>query len=236
MLSGDECVPVSRCGCSHLGFYHKVEEIFHPSEREECECQAGGLVVCKEIHPRNKSSCQEVDGELRCSAASCVVTGDRSFLSFDGSAFEIPAPCSYILAESCADEDGAQHFVVKMKKDVRRKRKVSGIGAVSVEVYGLSLTLERGKEGTVTVRWHLVVAKLVPRPQLCHDPSFAMTPALPSGNRGGRIPTWLCFAFALFLVDVKVDGFGIIFGTMEDGPLLGPDWGSTSFWVQIRSK
>uniref|UniRef100_G1NMD3 VWFD domain-containing protein n=1 Tax=Meleagris gallopavo TaxID=9103 RepID=G1NMD3_MELGA len=170
VFSGDECVPMARCGCFHHGFYYKVEEIFHPSELEECSCQAGGVVVCKEIPPRNISNCQEVDGELRCSATSCVVTGDRSYLSFDGTAFDVPGACSYILTESCADGDDVEHFVVKIKKDSRQKRKVSGIEAVSVEVYGFTLTLERGKDGTVTVRWHLVVTDfgLVVRYDLRH--------------------------------------------------------------------
>uniref|UniRef100_A0A8C9FQ34 VWFD domain-containing protein n=1 Tax=Pavo cristatus TaxID=9049 RepID=A0A8C9FQ34_PAVCR len=151
VFSGDECVPMARCGCLHHGFYYKVEEIFYPTDLEECECQAGGMVVCHEISSPN---CRVVNGELRCptnTSGSCVVTGDRSYLSFDGKAFDIPGACSYILTESCTDGDDAQHFVVKIKKNPRQKKKVSGIEALSVEVYGLSLTLEQGKIGTVVV-------------------------------------------------------------------------------------
>uniref|UniRef100_A0A8C3KY79 VWFD domain-containing protein n=1 Tax=Chrysolophus pictus TaxID=9089 RepID=A0A8C3KY79_CHRPC len=149
VFSGDECVPMARCGCLHHGFYYKVEEIFRPDELEECECQAGGVVVCKEIPPE-KNQCQ--DGQLQCSTTSCVVTGDRSYLSFDGTAFDIPGACSYILTESCTDDDNAEHFVVKIKKDSRQKRKVSGIEEVTVEVYGLTLTLERGKVNSISHR------------------------------------------------------------------------------------
>ncbi|OXB60171.1 UNVERIFIED_CONTAM: hypothetical protein H355_001677, partial [Colinus virginianus] len=151
VFSGDECVPVALCGCFHHGFYSKAGETFHPSKREECECQAGGVVVCQEIPPHNES-CQMVNGELRCSPSAlgtCVVTGDRSYLSYDGTAFEVQGSCSYILTESCSNDDDVRHFVVKMKKDPRRKKKVSGIEMLSVEVYGLSLTLERGKTGVV---------------------------------------------------------------------------------------
>ncbi|OXB53276.1 hypothetical protein ASZ78_008465, partial [Callipepla squamata] len=153
VFSGDECVPMALCGCFHHGFYSKAGEIFHPNKREECECQAGGVVVCQEISPHNES-CQMVNGERRCSSSTlgtCVVTGDRSYLSYDGTAFEVQGSCSYILTESCSNDDDVRHFVVKIKKDPRRKKKVSGIEMLSVEVYGLSLTLERGKTGVVMV-------------------------------------------------------------------------------------
>ncbi|XP_072216939.1 IgGFc-binding protein-like [Excalfactoria chinensis] len=156
VFSGDECIPMGRCGCFYHGSYYKVEEIFHPTQTEECECQAGGVVVCHENH--DVPNCSVVNGDpnggLQCPTSalgSCVVTGDRSYLSFDGTAFDIPGSCSYILTESCDDDDDVEHFVVKIKKDSRQKKKVSGIEALSVEVYGLTLTLERGKRGTVTV-------------------------------------------------------------------------------------
>ncbi|NXC37854.1 FCGBP protein, partial [Penelope pileata] len=150
--SGDECVPMARCGCLHQGFYYKTGEIFHPTKLEECECQAGGTVICEAVP--DDGVCQVVDGDLQCPTATlrtCVATGDRSYMSFDGAAFHVPGACSYILTKSCADDDGIQPFVVKIKKDSRQKAKVSGIEALSVEVYGLTLTLARGKMGTVMV-------------------------------------------------------------------------------------
>ncbi|NXL91185.1 FCGBP protein, partial [Alectura lathami] len=153
VFSGDECVPMARCGCLYRDFYYKLEEVFHPSKQEKCQCQAGGTVTCEEIPYQNETECQIVNGVFQCPSATlgtCVVTGDHSYLSFDGTAFDIPGTCSYILTETCAD-DNIEPFVVKIKKGSREKMKVSGVETLSVEVYGLTLTLARGKKGTVMV-------------------------------------------------------------------------------------
>ncbi|NXK01259.1 FCGBP protein, partial [Corythaixoides concolor] len=160
VLSGDECVPVSRCGCVHQGFYYKAEETFFPTKQEKCQCQAGGTVGCQKISCPAGNEGKVVDGDLQCPAATlgvCVATGDRNYISFDGMAFNISGTCSYVLTETCAG-DNVEPFVVKIEKDARRKRKVSGIQALSVEVYGLTLTLTRGNRGAVmmdSISYHL---------------------------------------------------------------------------------
>ncbi|NXP53810.1 FCGBP protein, partial [Heliornis fulica] len=152
-LSGDECVTMSRCGCHHQGFYYKVEETFFPTKLEECRCEAGGAVSCRKVSCPGGSEGEEVDGVFQCppdSLRSCVATGDRNYLSFDGMAFNISGTCSYILTETCGG-DRVKSFVVKIEKNPRKKRKVSHIQVVSVEVYGFTLTLRRGRRGSVMV-------------------------------------------------------------------------------------
>ncbi|KAF1482670.1 IgGFc-binding protein, partial [Eudyptula minor novaehollandiae] len=153
VFSGDECVPMSRCGCIYQDFYYKLEETFFPTKQEKCQCQAGGAVVCQKISCPRGSEGKVIDGVFQCLSAtpgSCVATGDSNYMSFDGLAFNITGTCSYILTETCAG-DNVKPFVVEIKKDARQKRKVSGIHALSVEVYGLTLTLTRGKRGAVMV-------------------------------------------------------------------------------------
>ncbi|KAF1522257.1 IgGFc-binding protein, partial [Eudyptes sclateri] len=153
VFSGDECVPMSRCGCLYQDFYYKLEETFFPTKQEKCQCQAGGTVVCQKMSCPGGSEGKVIDGVFQCLSAtpgSCVATGDSNYMSFDGLAFNITGTCSYILTETCAG-DNVEPFVVKIKKDARQKRKVSGIHALSVEVYGLTLTLTRGKRGAVMV-------------------------------------------------------------------------------------
>ncbi|NWY54385.1 FCGBP protein, partial [Chionis minor] len=152
-LSGDQCVPVSQCGCLHQDFYYKVEETFLPKKQEKCQCQAGGVVECQEVSCPAGSEGRVIDGVFQCSSATpgaCVATGDRNYMSFDGLAFNISGTCSYILTETCAGDNVAP-FVVKIQKEAREKRKVSGIQALSIEVHGLTLTLRRGKRGEVMV-------------------------------------------------------------------------------------
>ncbi|XP_075594390.1 IgGFc-binding protein-like [Balearica regulorum gibbericeps] len=153
VLSGDECVPISRCGCLHQDFYYKAEEIFFPTKQEKCQCKAGGIVECQKVSCPGGSEGKEIDGVFQCPPATlgvCVATGDRNYFSFDGVAFNISGTCSYVLTETCAS-DSVKPFVVKIEKTARQKRKVSGIQALSVEVYGFTLTLRRGKRGTVMV-------------------------------------------------------------------------------------
>ncbi|KAI6059426.1 IgGFc-binding protein [Aix galericulata] len=153
-FSGDECVPMAQCGCLYQDFYYKLGETFHPTKQEKCQCQDNGSVLCEEVPDTDETPCKVVDSVTQCQSdalGTCVVTGDRSYVSFDGLAFEIPGACSYILTETCASDDSIQSFVVKIEKDSRQKRKVSTIQALSVEVYGLTLTMARGKTGTVMV-------------------------------------------------------------------------------------
>ncbi|XP_055560840.1 IgGFc-binding protein, partial [Falco cherrug] len=153
VFSGDECIPISQCGCLHRGFYYKVEETFFPTKQEKCHCRVGGTVECEEVSCPGGAEGKVVDGVLQCPSAElgvCVATGDHNYLSFDGVAFNISGTCSYILTETCGADD-IEPFVVKIKKDARQKRKVSGIQALSLEVYGLTLTLTKGKTGAVMV-------------------------------------------------------------------------------------
>ncbi|NXX13323.1 FCGBP protein, partial [Podargus strigoides] len=153
VLSGDECVHVSQCGCLHQGYYYKVEEIFYPTKQEECGCQAGGTVNCQKVSCPGDSEGKVIDGVFQCPPATlgtCTVTGDRHYITFDGMDVVISGSCSYVLTETCSG-DNIKPFVVKIKKEAREKRKVSGIQTLSVEVYGLTLTLTRGKRAIVTV-------------------------------------------------------------------------------------
>ncbi|NXV81132.1 FCGBP protein, partial [Atlantisia rogersi] len=156
--SGDECVPMSQCGCLQQGFYYKVEETFYPTKVEKCQCKAGGTVECQNISCPGGTEGKEIDGVFQCpppTLGTCVATGDRSYMSFDGTAFNISGTCSYILTETCGG-DSVKPFVVKIEKNPRQKKKVSGIQALAVEVHGFTLTLRRGKRGTVnSISHHL---------------------------------------------------------------------------------
>ncbi|NXO00458.1 FCGBP protein, partial [Rhinopomastus cyanomelas] len=156
VLSGDQCVDASQCGCDHQDFYYKVQEVFYPSKQEKCQCQGPGSVSCQKLSCPEGSEGKMIDGAFQCSAAgpgTCEATGDRSYRSFDGAAFNITGTCSYILAETCGGEGGGNvtPFVVKIKKEPRQKKKVSSIQEVTVEVYGLTLTLMQGKRGDILV-------------------------------------------------------------------------------------
>ncbi|NWI07999.1 FCGBP protein, partial [Tichodroma muraria] len=153
VLSGDECVPVSRCGCSHRGVYYKEGETFHRAEQETCRCLSGGTVECHNTSCPDGGPGKVTDGVFRCPSrvsGTCVATGDRAYVTFDGMAFNVTGTCSYVLTRTCTG-DNVTSFVVTIQKEARQKGKVSGIQALSVEVYGVTLTLRQGKGADVMV-------------------------------------------------------------------------------------
>uniref|UniRef100_A0A8C5IVV4 VWFD domain-containing protein n=1 Tax=Junco hyemalis TaxID=40217 RepID=A0A8C5IVV4_JUNHY len=147
MLSGDECVPMSHCGCSHHGVYYKEGETFYPTEQEMCQCLSGGTVECQNTSRpdggHGKVISDVVQSPLQLSS-TCVATGDHTYVTFDGMAFNITGTCSYILTQTCTS-DNVRSFMVTIQKEARQKGKVSGIQVLSVEVYGVTLTLKQGK-------------------------------------------------------------------------------------------
>uniref|UniRef100_A0A8C5F079 VWFD domain-containing protein n=1 Tax=Gopherus evgoodei TaxID=1825980 RepID=A0A8C5F079_9SAUR len=152
VLSGDECVPISQCGCVYLGFYYKAGEIFHPTCQEQCVCQASGDVLCKGLSCRPNEECKLVNGIRKCQpvgSATCSAAGDPHYLSFDGVAFDFQGTCTYILAKSCTNTGNLTSFAVKVENKPWGNGKVSVTKLVSVEVYGLTLTLQQNRKGLV---------------------------------------------------------------------------------------
>uniref|UniRef100_A0A672TGZ4 VWFD domain-containing protein n=1 Tax=Strigops habroptila TaxID=2489341 RepID=A0A672TGZ4_STRHB len=151
VLSGDECVPMSQCGCHHQDFYYKVNETFYPSMQEKCLCQPGGNVDCQKTSCPGDGEGEVIDGVFQCPSTApgtCVATGDRNYMSFDGVAFNISGTCSYVLTETCSG-DNLNPFVVKIQKDARQKKKVSSIQTLTIEVHGLTLTLMQGRRSVM---------------------------------------------------------------------------------------
>uniref|UniRef100_A0A8U8BMI3 Uncharacterized protein n=1 Tax=Geospiza parvula TaxID=87175 RepID=A0A8U8BMI3_GEOPR len=134
MLSGDECVPMSHCGCSHHGVYYREGETFYPTAQEMCQCLSGGTVECQ------NTSCPDgghgnvisdvIQSPLQLSS-TCVATGDHTYVTFDGLAFNITGTCSYILTQTCTSDNVTQ-FMVTIQKEARQKGKVSGIQALTL--------------------------------------------------------------------------------------------------------
>uniref|UniRef100_A0A8C5U0J2 VWFD domain-containing protein n=1 Tax=Malurus cyaneus samueli TaxID=2593467 RepID=A0A8C5U0J2_9PASS len=147
MFSGDECVPMSHCGCSYHGVYYKQGETFYPTEQERCQCLSGGTMECQNTSCPDSGPGKVINGVLQCPSqisSTCVATGDRTYVTFDGMAYNVTGTCSYILTQTCTD-DKMTSFIVTIQKEVRQKGKVSGIQALSVKVYGVTLTLRKGK-------------------------------------------------------------------------------------------
>ncbi|XP_075763599.1 IgGFc-binding protein-like isoform X2 [Pelodiscus sinensis] len=156
VLSGDRCVPVSQCGCLHRGLYYQVGETFHPSGscEEQCICQAGGEVVCKAFTCGTGEQCGVVDGVRKChpfGSATCSASGHPHYLSFDGVPFDFQGTCTYILAKTCTDSSNLTPFTIRIEKESWGSGNVSVAKQVSIQVYGITLTLLQNRQGLIMV-------------------------------------------------------------------------------------
>lgn len=156
-LSGNHCITLSQCGCLHKGLYYQAGEIFYPeaSCKKQCECRPGGDVRCQEHTCRAGEDCLTVDGIRRCyplRSASCLATGLSHYLSFDGLSFDFQGTCTYTLVKTCTLTGKLMPFVVTLEKEITGHGKVSVAKTVSVEVYGIVLTLLPHSWGSIRVR------------------------------------------------------------------------------------
>ncbi|KYO24640.1 hypothetical protein Y1Q_0021924 [Alligator mississippiensis] len=155
-LSGNHCITLSQCGCLHKGLYYQAGEIFYPeaSCKKQCECRPGGDVRCQEHTCRAGEDCLTVDGIRRCyplRSASCLATGLSHYLSFDGLSFDFQGTCTYTLVKTCTLTGKLMPFVVTLEKEITGHGKVSVAKTVSVEVYGIVLTLLPHSWGSIRV-------------------------------------------------------------------------------------
>ncbi|RMB97554.1 hypothetical protein DUI87_25918 [Hirundo rustica rustica] len=128
MLSGDECVPTSYCGCSHHGVYYKEGESSYPTEQEMCQCLSGGTVRHQNTSCPDGGPGKVISGVFQCPlqvSSTCVATGDRTYVTFDGVAFNITDTCSYILTQTCTG-DNVTSFIVTIQKRHSRRGKSLG--------------------------------------------------------------------------------------------------------------
>ncbi|XP_077193119.1 IgGFc-binding protein [Paroedura picta] len=154
VLSGDQCVPLSQCGCNHQGHYYPVGETFYPTCQERCECQAGGTVTCRAFSCGPYEECRLSDGIRKChpiGSATCSASGDPHYISFDGFRFDFQGTCTYTLVEASKTNSTLTPFTINVENAAWGNGKVSVTKMVSVEVYNFTLVLMQNKKGQVKV-------------------------------------------------------------------------------------
>ncbi|XP_015265735.1 PREDICTED: IgGFc-binding protein-like [Gekko japonicus] len=152
--SGDQCVPISQCGCHHGGHYYLAGETFYPTCQERCVCQAGGTVKCQTFSCGPYEECKLLDGVRKChpiGSATCSASGDPHYTSFDGSRFDFQGTCTYTLAKAIQASSTLIPFTINVENTAWGNGKVSVTKMVSVEVYNTTLTLLQNVKGQVKV-------------------------------------------------------------------------------------
>ncbi|RMC09518.1 hypothetical protein DUI87_13670 [Hirundo rustica rustica] len=150
VLSGGQCVPVSRCGCTRDGRYYRPGEEFWGDNtcRSRCRCDMElGMVVCEDSGCKPGEVCTVVKGVQRCVANSrsiCVATGDPHYTTFDGRRYDFMGTCVYLLAGLCSTDSTLILFAVTVENNHRGSHLVSFTKVVTMEVYNMTLSLSQG--------------------------------------------------------------------------------------------
>ncbi|XP_063168368.1 IgGFc-binding protein-like [Candoia aspera] len=159
VLSGDQCVPISQCGCVHQGLYYKTGESFYVNGfcKEQCICHVGGIMDCHHSSCGHHEACRVVDGIQKChslapkKSGTCHVAGDPHYITFDGSTFDLQSNCTYTLARSCTHHDSVPSFSVNVQNERRSRGKISVTKVVSITAYQNTISILREKRGIILV-------------------------------------------------------------------------------------
>ncbi|KAJ7304151.1 hypothetical protein JRQ81_011680, partial [Phrynocephalus forsythii] len=157
VLSGDRCIPMDQCGCVYQERYYSAGQIFYPNHKcnVECTCHAGGSVTCQELSCGLHEVCKVVDGIQKChpvGLATCSASGDPHYITFDGVHFNFQGNCTYILAEMASTQrKNLVPFTIVEENEAWGSGKVSVTRMVSVEVYGIKITLLQNKRSVAKI-------------------------------------------------------------------------------------
>lgn len=157
LLSGDQCVPPTSCGCFHEGRYRQSGEQFWFGEQCEFHCLCdgmSGIVHCNSSSCQQQEICRAIEGEYGCHSrpsATCSAAGDPHYTSFDGHRFDFQGTCLYTLATVCNDTLGLPYFQVTAQNEAWNGRSVSITVEVYVHVSGHLVHISRNMYGTAKV-------------------------------------------------------------------------------------
>ncbi|XP_016520669.1 alpha-tectorin-like, partial [Poecilia formosa] len=155
VLSGNQCVPPTSCGCFHDGRYRQAGEQFWDGEECQSFCTCNGVTGVVQCSPSKcgpQESCSVVDGEFGCHPnphGTCSASGDPHYLTFDGKAYDFQGTCRYVLATVCNDTVDLHQFSVKAKNEPWFGLPVSITAEVYVDILGYEVRMSRGNRGTV---------------------------------------------------------------------------------------
>uniref|UniRef100_UPI0037E8B019 zonadhesin, like n=1 Tax=Semicossyphus pulcher TaxID=241346 RepID=UPI0037E8B019 len=153
VLSDNNCVPLDKCGCLDSdGEYHDVGDSWLTDKcAEQCSCQKGGNIVCKD-HSCNSNSVCGLDnlGELQCKPTKfnrCSVSGDPHYRTFDGFTHHFQGPYTYVLAQGHNVENASLEPLQVRGKNIRRggNRRVSLLDQMYISVYGVDVRFQQKK-------------------------------------------------------------------------------------------
>ncbi|XP_074819307.1 zonadhesin-like [Natator depressus] len=150
VLSGDTCVPESRCGCvDGNNHYHQLGESWftHHACTERCTCNSNNNITCTAWACGELEKCSVQDGELGCYSpgrASCQVAGDPHYFTFDQVMHTFLGTCTYTLVQVC-NSSSVVPVTISGKNEDRGQRGATYLKEVYIDIYGNRITLQKNK-------------------------------------------------------------------------------------------
>ncbi|XP_077455262.1 IgGFc-binding protein-like [Stigmatopora argus] len=157
VLSGERCIPLSRCGCQHQGKYYPADITFWADKTCTTKCQChNSKTKCKSVSCKKSEHCALKGGIRDCypvSYATCQATGDPHYRSFDNRRFDFQGTCTYVLAQHKEDskQDLLPFQVLVQNENRGRNTRVSYTKSVSLMVLGYTVSMSRVKQGKILV-------------------------------------------------------------------------------------
>nr|XP_033779282.1 zonadhesin-like [Geotrypetes seraphini] len=155
VLSGGHCVFKNQCGCTYNGSYYQPGDVFYgPDCSQKCECKQSNQTVCQSWACSQEETCGQLNGVYGCQPtdwASCYVSGDPHYMSFDGRLLSFMGTCTYTLARACRDFKGPP-FSVEGKNEDRGQEGASYLRKVYVTVDNITITLMKSRRTLIDGR------------------------------------------------------------------------------------
>ncbi|XP_041419720.1 IgGFc-binding protein-like [Xenopus laevis] len=151
VLSGDRCVKESECGCtdSENNSYQLGESWFANDDcSERCTCNQNNAISCTPWKCGVLEKCESKDGVLGCQSsgrASCHVSGDPHFYTFDKVMHSFMGTCTYTILQVC-DPQNVIPVTISGKTEERGQRAASYLKEVYIDIYGIRITLQKARK------------------------------------------------------------------------------------------
>ncbi|XP_041034717.1 zonadhesin-like [Carcharodon carcharias] len=150
VLSGDQCVPFSQCGCvDQERNYRPLGEswISKGDCTERCTCATPNNITCERWECGLLEKCSILDGVLDCHTSgftSCHVAGDPHYYTFDHAMHTFMGTCTYTLVTVC-NATMVTPFTVSAKNEERGLPHASYLNQVHIDVQGLRITMQKSR-------------------------------------------------------------------------------------------
>ncbi|CAK8674590.1 unnamed protein product [Clavelina lepadiformis] len=156
VLSGDECVLKSECGCTRGARYYKSRESYYDKDcSRKCTCESG-TINCEEFSCGEGEECgRDARGIRSCIPAgfgTCIAWGDPHYMTFDGSGwFDFMGICEYYMARTHRIPDAdPSWFSIKASNEHRGSNtRVSYLRNVTVGFFGGEVVFDLEKNGVI---------------------------------------------------------------------------------------